>query len=65
MPRPDVEPHVKKHLEKNHVDPKDLPDGVIEALNACRPDELQAMDSVGASMDEANMDLRMRVMAIH
>ncbi len=65
MPRPEVKPHVKRHLEKNNVDPQDLPDGVIEALNVCSQDELQAMDKVGASMEDANVDLQVRVFAIH
>jgi hypothetical protein len=65
MPRPAVKPHVKSHLEKNNVDPKDLPDGVLEALNVCSQDELRAMDKVGASMEDANVDLQVRVFAIH
>ncbi|OLB23812.1 MAG: hypothetical protein AUH17_05780 [Actinobacteria bacterium 13_2_20CM_68_14] len=65
MPRPEVKPHVKRHLEKNNVNPQDLPDGVIEALNVCSQDELQAMDKVGASMEDANVDLQVRVFAIH
>jgi hypothetical protein len=65
MPRPAVKPHVKSHLEKNNVKPEDLPDGVIEALNVCSQDELQAMDKVGASMEDANVDLQVRVFAIH
>ena len=65
MPRPAVKPHVKSHLEKNNVDPKDVPDGVIETLNDCTADELQAMDKVSASMDDAKMDLQLRVFAFH
>src|SRR6266516_2981546 len=47
------------------VNPQDLPDGVIEALNVCSQDELQAMDKVGASMEDAKLDLQVRVFAIH
>jgi hypothetical protein len=65
MPRPAVKPHVKSHLEKNNVDPKDLPDAVIETLNDCTADELQAMDKVAASMEDAKMDLQLRVFAVH
>ena len=65
MPRPAVKPHVKSHLEKNNVKPEDLPDGVIEALNVCSQDELRAMDKVGASMEDANVDLQLRVFAVH
>jgi hypothetical protein len=65
MPRPAVEPQVEKHLKKRGVDPNKLPDGVIEALNGCSAAELQAMDNVGASMEDANMDLQLRVFAFH
>jgi hypothetical protein len=65
MPRPEVKPHVKRHLEKNNVNPQDLPDGVIEALNLCSQDELQAMDKVGASMEDANVDLQLRAFSVH
>jgi hypothetical protein len=65
MPRPAVKPHVQRHLEKNKVDPNDLPDGVIEALNVCSVEELQAMDKVGASMEDANMDLQLRAFSVH
>ena len=65
MPRPEVKPHVKRHLEKNNVDPEDLPDGVIEALNVCSQDELRAMDKVGASMEDANVDLQLRAFSVH
>jgi hypothetical protein len=65
MPRPEAKPHVKSHLAKNNVKPEDLPDGVIEALNVCSQDELQAMDKVGASMEDAKVDLQVRVFAIH
>jgi hypothetical protein len=51
MPRPAVEPQVEKHAKKRRVDPNKLSDGVIEALNCCSAAELQAMDSVGASME--------------
>jgi hypothetical protein len=64
MPRP-VKPHVRKHLEKNNVDPNDLPDAVIEALNVCSETELQHMDNIGARMEDANMDLQLRAFAFH
>jgi len=65
MPRPAVKPHVKSHLEKNNVDPKDLPDGVIEALNVCSAEELQAMDNVGASMEAANLNRELVLFSVH
>jgi hypothetical protein len=42
--------HVKKHLDKNHVDPATLPDSVIDALNAFEPDELDKVDDLGAAL---------------
>jgi hypothetical protein len=65
MPRPPVKPHVAKHLKKNNVDPNDLPDAVIEALNVCSGPELQHMDNVGARMEDANVDLQLRAFAFH
>jgi len=65
MPRPAVKPHVQSHLDKNNVDPKNLPDGVIEALNACSAEELQAMDNVGASMEAANLNRELVLFSVH
>jgi hypothetical protein len=65
MPRPEVKPQVKRHLEKNNVDPDDLPDGVIEALNACSAPELQLMDNVGASMEAANLKPELVLFSVH
>jgi hypothetical protein len=65
MPRPAVKPHVKRHLEKNNVNPEDLPDGVIEALNVCSVEELQAMDRVGESMEAANLNRELVLFSVH
>jgi hypothetical protein len=43
-----AKPHVKKHLEKSHVKPEDVPDSVIATLNEFTETELDAMyDQVG------------------
>ena len=65
MPRPPVTPQLERHLKKNHVDPNDLPDAVIEALNVCSEPELQHMDNIGAKMEAANLDLQLRAFAFH
>jgi hypothetical protein len=57
--------HVKHHLEKNGVDPSSLPDSVIDTLNDCSPQELNAMDKVGASLQDANVDPTLSVKAVH
>jgi hypothetical protein len=57
--------HTKHHLEKNGVDPSSLPDTVIDALNDCSPDELNAMDKVGASLEEANVPPGKAITAVH
>jgi hypothetical protein len=57
--------HVKHHLEKNGVDPSSLPDSVIDALNDCSPDELNAMERVGQSLIDTNVDSAMAVKAVH
>jgi hypothetical protein len=56
---------VKEHLEKRNVDPKDLPDSVIETLNGCSKQELKAMDKVGDSLEEANVDQNLSLSAMH
>jgi len=58
-------PHVKAHLQKNHVNPDQLPDSVIETLNTCSPDELKAMDNVGDSLEKANVAPNLRISAMH
>ena len=57
--------HVKHHLEKNGVDPSSLPDSVIDAMNDCSPDELNAMDKVGKSLEDTDVEPRKAVMAVH
>ena len=63
MPKP--EPHVKAHLEKNSVNPNQLPDSVIATLNKCTQDELDAMDKVGDSLEKANVAPNLRISATH
>jgi hypothetical protein len=58
-------PHVQRHLQKRNVDPKHVPDGVVAALNECSEDELKAMERVGASMEDANVDAPLRVSMVH
>jgi predicted ATPase/class 3 adenylate cyclase len=59
------EPHVKRHLEKNKVDPDQLPDSVIDTLNTCSEEELKTMDKVGDSLDKANVPSNLRISAVH
>ncbi len=63
--KPGPKPHVQKHLEKNGVDPAQVPGGVMAALNNCSEDELQAMRRVGDSMEAANLDAPLRVSMVH
>jgi hypothetical protein len=56
---------VKKHLEKNGVDPSELPDSVIDTLNTCSQDELDAMEKVGTSLQDANVSPDLRISAVH
>jgi hypothetical protein len=58
-------PHVKNHLQKNKVNPNQLPDSVIETLNTCSPEELKAMDKVGDSLEKANVAPTVRISAVH
>jgi hypothetical protein len=58
--------HVKKHLEKNGVDPDKLSDGVIEALNAFSDAELVKVDHLGAQlMSDPGISPDTRICAVH
>ena len=63
--RPDVKPHVQRHLQQRGIDPKKVPDGVLTTLNDCSEAELKAMDRVGASMESANLDASLRISMVH
>jgi hypothetical protein len=63
--RPQPNEHVKRHLEKNHVDPDQLPGSVIETLNTCSEHELKKMEEVGTSLEDANVAPNLRISAVH
>jgi hypothetical protein len=56
---------VKEHLKKRKVDPKNLPDSVINTLNTCSAQELKAMDKVADSFEKANVDPASAFNAMH
>jgi hypothetical protein len=56
---------VKNHLAKNHVNPKSLPDSVIDTMNTCTQEELDAMYKVGESLDTANVPPGKAITAVH
>jgi hypothetical protein len=56
---------VKKHLDKNHVNPDDLPASVIDTLNTLTQDELDAMDKVGDSLDKAKVADKLWMSTVH
>jgi len=58
-------PHVKKHLDNNDVKPGQLPDKVIDALNKCSQEELDAMDKVGDALEKAKVSPDLRIAAMH
>jgi len=55
----------KKHLEKNGVDPSSLPNAVIDALNECSDQELNAMDKVGKALIDTGVQSSTGVKAVH
>ena len=59
------EPRVEEHLKKNHVKPDQLPGSVIDALNTCSQDELDAMDRVGDALEKKNVAPDLRIAAMH
>jgi len=63
--KPKPKEHVAKHLRKRDVSPDQLPGSVIAALNNCSEGELNAMDSVMASMEDAKVEPNLRISAVH
>ena len=58
--------HVKKHLDKQNVEPATLPDAVIDALNAFAEGELQLVDNLGKALSDAkNLPPDIKVCAVH
>jgi hypothetical protein len=58
--------HVKKHLEKNGVDPAKLSDGTIEALNSFSDPELAKLDALGGQLQEdGTLSPAMKISAVH
>jgi hypothetical protein len=47
------------------VSPDQLPGSVITALNKCSEAELNAMDKVGTSMEDAKLEPNLRISAVH
>jgi hypothetical protein len=63
--KPKPKEDVEKHLKKNGVSPDQLPANVIAALNTCSQDELDAMDRVATSMEDAKLEPNLRISAVH
>jgi hypothetical protein len=58
--------HVKKHLKKNKVDPDELSQAVIDALNAFSDSELAKVDTLGeALMSDPGLSTDTRICAVH
>jgi len=55
----------KQHLKKNKVEPGELPNSVIDAFNSCSQEELDAMDTVVQSLEDANVPPGKAIMAVH
>ena len=63
--KPQPKEDVAKHLRKREVSPDQLPGDVITALNDCSEAELNAMDSVMTSMEDAKVEPNLRISAVH
>ena len=58
--------HVKKHLKKNKVDPDELSQAVIDALNAFSVSELAKVDNLGEALMSDPVYRRTRdICAVH
>jgi hypothetical protein len=56
---------VKDHLGKRKVDPKQLPNSVIDTMNTLTQEELDAMDKVGESLMGSNVPPNKAITAVH
>lgn len=56
---------VKAHLQKRNVKASELPNSVINTMNTLSQDELDALDKVGGSFDDANVPPGKAITAIH
>jgi len=63
MPRP--KDHVKKHLQKNGVQPAELPDEVIETLNTFSEAELNKLDDLGDALEKEGVPPAKAISAVH
>jgi hypothetical protein len=66
-----AKPHVKKHLEKSHVNPNQVDDRVIAALNNFTEPELNALydqvdkHGLGDTLEEAYPGSKQIIAAVH
>jgi hypothetical protein len=65
MPEEQPKPHVKKHLDKQSVQWKDLKHETRKALNAFSEEELKKVDDLGTAFEEEELDIKLRVSAVH
>ena len=63
--KPEVKPHVRKHLDKRNVEQTQLPDEVIVVLNDLSESELDALARVGATMEDTKVDVTVRAAMVH
>jgi hypothetical protein len=57
--------HVKAHLRKNGVDPADVPDDVMDALNEFSVEELNRVDRLGETLEQADLPQGKRISMVH
>jgi hypothetical protein len=59
----DLPDHLARYLYRRTV--SCLPEGVLETLKTLTPEELDALDRVGASLEAADADFRAYICAAH
>ena len=64
---PDIEPNddVKQYLEKKGVDPEDLGENTIAALNSLSPEELNALDKIDLALEQDGQAAGASPRAVH
>jgi len=60
-----LKPYVREYLRERKVDPDDLPDAVLTALNGFTKDELKALNRLGKALTGQHVKPKLIVAMVH
>jgi len=60
-----LKPYVREYLRERKVDPDDLPDAVLTALNGFTKDELKALNRLGKALTAQHVKPKLIVAMVH